>query len=176
MVVGGRGRGTEKMFTEPRYRRVLSERVHPRATSTKRIFIKSPRDRPCPRGRGSEGGGKLHELLAEPLNGRRYPSSSPTPLGPNPFLRPRLPESLVANDASTSRSSSASSDLRRIIIYVSLSLSLGAAACLRRRSRKERCRRSIHDGGGGYINFIRESRGPKLPIKRYLQKYRGPLY
>lgn len=32
----------EKMFTEPRYRRVLSERVH-RASSTKRIFIKSPR-------------------------------------------------------------------------------------------------------------------------------------
>lgn len=92
-IGGGRwskGRGgveAEKMFTEPRYRRVLSERVH-RATSTKRIFIKSPEDRSCPRGRGSEGGSKLHELLAEPLNGRRYPSSSPTPLG-HPF--PLLP-------------------------------------------------------------------------------------
>lgn len=111
------------MFTEPSYRRVLSERVH-RATSTKRIFIKSPRPLLSFRASVVQGGvgwdnrmeSKLYGL-AEPLNGRRYPSSSPTPLG-HPFLAQRLPESFLPTNQLYRSNRSLASDLRRIIIYV----------------------------------------------------------
>lgn len=113
----------ERVFTEPSYRRVLSERVH-RATFTKRIFIKSPRPPLSFRASVVQGGvgwdnrmeSKLYGL-AEPLNGRRYPSSSPTPLG-HPFLAQRLPESFLPTNQLYRSNRSLASDLRRIIIYV----------------------------------------------------------
>lgn len=112
-----------RVFTKPSYRRVLSERVH-RATSTKRIFIKSPRPPLSFRASVVQGGvgwdnrmeSKLYGL-AEPLNGRRYPSSSPTPLG-HPFLAQRLPESFLPTNQLYRSNRSLASDLRRIIIYV----------------------------------------------------------